>query len=89
MESIENKINKINNLKLNKLDEKINLIKELNSDILKQKTYYEKILNNIEDIPINNKFNKLSINSLLDNFENSALENKLQIYKVVSNKIDL
>ena len=88
MENIENKIKLLDNLPINKLDERINLLKRLTDDILNEKKKYQNLLENIDSIPNEKVFDNYKLDELQDLFQKSSLEDKIQIYKSFSTKID-
>ena len=88
MKDIETKIELINKLPIDKLNERITLMKRLTDDILYEKKRYQEILDNIENIPNNKTYNNHKLDELLDIFDDSVLEEKITIYKSFSTKVD-
>lgn len=88
MNKIENNIKKLNQLSVTDLDERINLIKTINSDLVKEKKKYINLLNNFENCSESKKFKNKSLNELLILFDKSNLDDKIKIYKTFSNEID-
>lgn len=92
MKEIEKSIEKIDKLSINDLDTRIELIKKLNIDISKEKNKYQELLDNLSNNNIyinkNTNLKNVELNKLINDFDNSNLENKINIYKEVSFKID-
>jgi len=88
MKDIETKIELINKLPIDKLNERITLMKRLTDDILYEKKRYQEILDNIENIPNNKTYNNHKLDELLDIFDDSILEEKITIYRSFSTKVE-
>ena len=88
LEEINVCINNLNNI--SNFDKKIKIIKELREKLISHQEIVKKFKGNLEneDNFSNNDLEKLSFNELKDKFNTNNLEDKINIYKTFSKKIE-